>query len=281
MTNDLTAHSENCPSCGQAFTGKFCAFCGEKKVSHHDFTLPHFIEESVEGFTHFDNTFFRSVKLLLLRPGALTANFAIGRRVRYMKPMQIFIVCNLLYFLVVAGTNIFSVPLQNFLAVKSGLLNFRGYFFNRFGANLDLPHLSALFSEKMANQSKAFVVLFIPFYALAGALLFVDKKRPLGLHLVFATHFFSFLLLFFTLFRFAVELPRHYLMHISDDGFNGFAVAFNFAALVAYFTLAAHRFYRVSWVRSCFSGLLAGFLFVTLLQAYRVFLFYKIVSSMH
>jgi len=217
----------------------------------------------------------------MLRPGALTSNFAIGRRVRYMKPMQIFVICNILYFFLVAGTNIFSVSLQNFLAVKGGFFDLNGYFLKKFGSNANLPYLSALFSEKIASQSKAFIVLFIPVFALACALFFFYKKRPFGLHLVFATHFFSFLMLFFTLFRFLIELPRHYLLHISDESFNTFATAFNFVVLVTYFALAARRFYQAKWVWSWSTGLLAGFLFVIMLQAYRVFLFYNILRTWH
>ena len=274
-------YSENCPSCGKVFTGKFCASCGEKQVSHHDFTNPHFVEESIEGFTHFDNKFFRSIRLLLLSPGALTCNFAMGRRVRYMKPMQIFIICNLLYFLLVPGTNIFSVKLQRFLEVKGGLFDLQGYFYKKFGINPDLSHLSVLFSEKMVSQSKSFIILFIPFFALICALFFLYKKKPFGLHLVFATHFFSFLLLFFTLFRFLVELPNYYLLHIADDSFNSLALMLNFTVLVVYFALATHQFYETKWVWSGLTGVLAGFIFVVLLQGYRIFLFYNIVRTLH
>src|SRR5690242_9057720 len=97
---------EICPSCGHAFAGKFCSACGEKKVAAHDFTLRHFIEESVEGFTHFDNKLLRTLRSLFFKPGSLTASFESGQRVTYMKPVQLFIISNLVFFILSGGLNL-------------------------------------------------------------------------------------------------------------------------------------------------------------------------------
>ncbi|RYF85547.1 MAG: hypothetical protein EOO03_13100 [Chitinophagaceae bacterium] len=51
--------------------GRFCSFCGEKKTDHHDLSLKHLAEESIEGLTHFDNKLFRSLKVLIRKPGLL------------------------------------------------------------------------------------------------------------------------------------------------------------------------------------------------------------------
>ncbi|RYY97512.1 MAG: DUF3667 domain-containing protein [Chitinophagaceae bacterium] len=270
----------HCPSCGAPFAGTFCAACGEKKSSAHEFTAGHFIEESIEGFTHFDNKFLRTLKLLLFRPGALTVHFAGGRKVPYMKPMQLFIVSNLLFFLLVGGANVFAHRLGNYLNVRGGIFNTRAAFFRKFSA-ADLPRVTELFNEKMTGQSKAFIFLFIPFYALACALLFLRRKKPLGLHLSFAAHFFSFLLLYFTLFHFLFVLPDRYLFHMPSERFEQLAIYLNLLVLVGYFTLAARRFYRSGWIFSVFSGLFAGVFFIILLQAYRLFLFHNILRTLH
>jgi hypothetical protein len=261
-------------------TDKYCGRCGEKQVTDHDFTLSHFVEETIEGITHFDNKFIRTIRLLLFSPGVLGKKFQSGERVRYMKPMQLFIVCNLLYFILVAGNNIFTVSLDRYLALKGGLFDLQGLFFKKFD-NADVPRLTLLFTEKMISQSKAFIILFIPFYAIASFLFFIKKKKPFGLHLVFATHFFCFLLLFFTLFRFIIEIPNNYLFHIPAESFDTFAATFNFIALIVYFAIAAKNFYQTKWFWSWFTGIMAAVLFVFLLQAYRLFLFYKIIHSMH
>ncbi|HVG11866.1 MAG TPA: DUF3667 domain-containing protein [Flavisolibacter sp.] len=277
------AHEEvfSCPTCREPFFGKYCAACGEKQVTHHDFTLPHFIEESIEGITHFDNKFFRSIRDMIASPGLLTRNFEEGRKVKFMKPVQLFIVCNVLFFLLVGESNIFAVHLDSYLGPSRGaFFDTGGYFIKKFGSDANLPQLTAIFQEKMANQSKSFIILFIPIFALWCALCFFRSKKPLGLHLVFATHFFSFLLFFFTLFHLLLELPNDWLFHIPAPSFNLFATLFNFGALVVYFTLAVHRFYKVRWLWAVFTGLSAGVLFIFLLQAYRVFLFYNIMRTL-
>ena len=270
-----------CPTCGKIFTGKFCAACGEKQSSVHDFSVGHFVEESVEGFTHFDNKFIRTIRQLLFKPGMLTLNFEQGRKIPFMKPMQLFIICNLLFFLLVGGANIFAVQLSNYLATDGGhVFKTRSYFFEKFGTNADIKYLSEIFREKMISQSKMFIVLFIPFFSLTCILLFLRRRKPFGLHLAFATHFFSFLLLFFTLFHLLIELPNDKIFHFSSTAFNQFATILNFSVLVIYFTLAARRFYKVRWIWSGLTGLAAGIIFIILLQAYRLFLFYNILRTL-
>ena len=80
-----------------------------------------------------------------------------------MKPMQMFIVCNLLYFILVAGTNIFTVSLDRYLAMKGGVFDLQGMFVRKFGTDANVKSLSELYTEKMVSQSKAFIILFIPF----------------------------------------------------------------------------------------------------------------------
>ncbi|RYG20574.1 MAG: DUF3667 domain-containing protein [Chitinophagaceae bacterium] len=90
----------NCISCGNLITANYCSTCGEKRLKAHDFELKHFIEETFEGFTHFDNKFFKSVWLLISKPGLLSVDFCKGKRVHYMRPFALFFVCNILFFFV-------------------------------------------------------------------------------------------------------------------------------------------------------------------------------------
>ncbi|MDB5253829.1 MAG: hypothetical protein JWP27_2998 [Flaviaesturariibacter sp.] len=265
-----------CPSCHAPFAGAFCSVCGEKQRSAHDLTLGHFIEESVEGFTHFDNKFIRSFKTLFTRPGLMTTHFEEGVRVPYMKPVQLFFVSNLLFFVLSGGMNVFAISLKNY----TGYTKIAALLQQRFTKE-QLATVQVAFNEKVLAQSKAFIFLFIPFIALACALLFYRKRKPFTLHLVFAAHYFTFVLLEFTLFYLLVETPSNLFFHFSEDVFEIIAVATNLSALSVYFILAARRYYKAKWIWSIIAGLLIGALFMQLLIGYRLFLFYKIFYSLH
>src|SRR5205814_5534374 len=95
----MSTSSFDCPSCGSAMPGRFCASCGEKRVGPDDLSLKHFAEHTVEAFTHIDGKVFNTLRTLLFAPGQLTADYLRGRRKPYLAPIPLFLACNLVFFL--------------------------------------------------------------------------------------------------------------------------------------------------------------------------------------
>lgn len=271
-----------CPSCDNPFAGKFCASCGEKQLSHHEFSVKHFIAESIESLTHFDGKFWKTLKALFLKPGMLTLNFEAGKRVLYMRPFQLFIVANLLFFIIVRGTNLFASSLSNYY--NSSLYSWFGTkdaVSRKATTEEGFIALASLFNERIITQSKSFIFLFIPLLALACWLLFFRKRKPFTLHLVFATHFFAFILLYFLAFVFLIETPVHYLLHATESRvYDAFLGIFSICVFATYQVLAARRFYKSSWSWSIISGIVISFVFFASLVAYRLLLFYKIIYTL-
>ena len=271
-----------CPSCSAVIAGRFCSTCGEKKLTPRDFTIKHFLEESIEGLTHFDGKFLRSVKTLFIKPGLLTRYFEEGKRVPYMKPLQFFIVCNLIFFLFVSRSNVFSISLGSYYSYGN---------YTTFGTkkaidkkvtnNTEFKQAATIFNEKMNSQSKAFIILFIPFLGLYFSLLFFKRKKYFTLHLVFAAHFFSFLLILFTLFHYILELPFQFFIKNDSENFDNYATIFNITIFIVYFILAAKRYYKSHITRIILSAILLAVFFMFLLTAYRLFLFFKIIPAIH
>src|SRR3954467_7770178 len=87
-----------CPSCGGETRGRFCGMCGEKEVTQHDYSLLHYLKELATAVTSLETNLFRSIWLLLSKPGLLSREYFDGRRVRYMKPLQLFVLLNVVYY---------------------------------------------------------------------------------------------------------------------------------------------------------------------------------------
>src|SRR5688572_15720328 len=104
---------ERCPSCGGVITLEFCDVCGEKRPSLRAYTVAEFIHETFEVFTNVERSFLRTVWTLLRRPGELTAAYMRGERVRYLRPFQLFLLLNLIFFFIAgSAVTMFSTPLE-------------------------------------------------------------------------------------------------------------------------------------------------------------------------
>jgi hypothetical protein len=96
------AHSSGtflCNTCGSVSKGSICFNCGEKKFSPQQLSLKSFLTQSIDVFTHFENKVIRSAWLNIRKPGLITYKNLAGIRVPYAKPLQLFIIINIVFFL--------------------------------------------------------------------------------------------------------------------------------------------------------------------------------------
>ena len=98
-----------CPTCGAAVNGRFCAACGEQRVTERDYSVAHYIGHVFESLTSFDIRSLRALWTLMARPGRLTRDYLDGRRRIYLGPVQLFVLVNVVFAL--AGANTFRTPL--------------------------------------------------------------------------------------------------------------------------------------------------------------------------
>src|SRR5688572_17812376 len=78
-----------CADCGTETVGRFCHNCGN--ASHVHRTLLHLGEELLHGVMHFDSRAWRTLPLLVFRPGQLTREWCLGKRTRYVSPLAMFL----------------------------------------------------------------------------------------------------------------------------------------------------------------------------------------------
>ena len=77
-----------CANCGTALTGRYCAQCGQPAHVHR--SLLHMFEELLHGIFHFETKAWRTLPLLMFRPGRLTREYIDGKRARYVGPLPLF-----------------------------------------------------------------------------------------------------------------------------------------------------------------------------------------------
>ena len=87
-----------CLNCRAALTGPWCANCGQKHEPEIH-TFAHFAGEAFENITHADSRVWRTVWVLVSKPGCLTREFFSGRRGRYLPPVRLYLVVSLVFFL--------------------------------------------------------------------------------------------------------------------------------------------------------------------------------------
>ena len=88
-----------CKTCDNNFSGKSCNICGEKVIEPSDKSFYRFLGSILNEFTFLDNKFLYTLRLMLLKTGFVTRQYIEGTRIKFVKPLSMFFVVNLIYFL--------------------------------------------------------------------------------------------------------------------------------------------------------------------------------------
>lgn len=94
------AHGAACANCATPIVGSFCHACGQRSHVHR--SLAHLGEEVLHGILHFDAKAWRTLPLLIARPGELTRRYIDGQRTRFVSPLALFLF--LIFFLFFIGS---------------------------------------------------------------------------------------------------------------------------------------------------------------------------------
>jgi len=93
-----------CRNCGtppppQTPPPRYCAQCGQETALHPP-SFGEFVHEFVGHYVALEGALWRSLGLLLARPGRLTREYLAGRRRRYVLPLRLYLSASFLFFLV-------------------------------------------------------------------------------------------------------------------------------------------------------------------------------------
>ncbi|WP_420141234.1 DUF3667 domain-containing protein [Sphingomonas sp.] len=95
------ADAEPCANCGTIRVGPYCQTCGQSGHVHRD--LHTLLHDLAHGVFHFEGKIWRTLPLLVRRPGELTRRYIEGERVKFVSPMALFLFTVFLMFAVVSN----------------------------------------------------------------------------------------------------------------------------------------------------------------------------------
>lgn len=96
------SHETHCLNCGAALAGPFCNQCGQHAHVHR--TLGAFFHDFLHGVLHFEGKIWRTLPLLVWKPGDLTRRYIDGQRASYVSPIALFLFTVFLTFAVISLT---------------------------------------------------------------------------------------------------------------------------------------------------------------------------------
>jgi hypothetical protein len=262
--------SAQCVSCGSELAGEYCHACGER-VRREPPTLLRFIGELVGEALDADGRIIKTARTLAFRPGRLTVEYLGGRRKPYLGPAAIFVVMNVLFFFVqpIANVNTFHATLQS----QTNWYPYSAWAGQRVQERLAETGASredyrAEFDVASERYARTLIFLQVPLFALGMALLQVRRRRYFVEHLVYATHFFAFIL-FFNVIA-SIGLWAYWALGLG----NSFNLELPFILLIIGYSIFALRdVYGDSWISAIIKGVLILILSGVVVHFFRFILF--------
>lgn len=204
---------ERCVSCDAPLSGPYCARCGERVLEPDALTLRHFLVHTVANeLLNVDGTLWRTLRLLFVRPGRLSLEYAAGRRRPYVNPFRLLLLAIVAYALItssglvafwsIGGMTVSMAPaaIRRNISVETTIeqVDRYGLLRQQFAAKKERLTSDAArerFHDRLAAfaQPASFANVFL--LAVTLHLGFRRRRRRFLEHVAFSMHIVSFVLL--------------------------------------------------------------------------------------
>lgn len=218
--------------------------------------------------TFADSKIFKSLWLVISNPGFLSKEIAEGRTVKYQRPLSLFFVLNLIYFLFPL-IQLFSASFKTQLNTSYGTIARQMVAERAVALNLSAQSLEILYNQKSNGLAKLLVIVFAILASLPLNLFYYKRNRFFTDHVGLMVELACFNLFINAI---VVTLAAKFLGlgHYLDD--NILLIVFGITNL--YFLLrASYTFYVERGVLLVFKSLVMIAVLKLALEAYRFILF--------
>jgi hypothetical protein len=199
-SNSAPPQSPSCLNCGAPLGGHFCASCGQRHETHPP-TVGHLLGEVAETLTHADSRLWRTIRLLISKPGLLTVEFLAGRRERYLPPIRLYFILSFFFFLLLAFESEKNVTRENSefsgAVEKCQQLTYRGPFPEKIEPRLrdacvrtvqDLQQGGERLSHSFLQGLPKAMFILLPLFAALMSLFYWRPRRLYAEYLLFLVH---------------------------------------------------------------------------------------------
>jgi hypothetical protein len=284
-SDELTQASvERCANCDAVLTGEYCSACGERRLSDADLRTVPFLLQQLREFTNIDSRLTASFVALMRRPGLLTREYMAGRRRAYIAPFQLFLIINLVYFILSTiglGSRALSTTLDSQMHSQRWSPIVRTMVASKLrDDHVDLETYRTRFNRNTTTQAQSLVLLMIPLLAGVLALVYARSGQPSLTHLVFSLHLYPFFLLLFVGLGIGVRLVAvvvgmNRLEH-STLNFDQLSGLFLSLAIAFYVFTALRRAYGDRPLTAALRSCVVLLAVIVVLNLYRMILFFTV-----
>lgn len=269
---------KTCLNCHHVVENRFCPNCGQenketKESFHYLFT------HTIEDLVHYDSGFWKTIKYLLFYPGRLSREYIAGRRKMFVQPVKLYIFISFItFFLLSIFTSMnqhseapvavvdqekasiekenirFSTEKKNTIQIDttnidSNLGELKGSFGEWLNERARFVALHAKdkdfvkqFYKNLFNTIPKALFLYMPLFAFV-LWLFHDKKKWYYFESgIFTIHYFSMILLSFTINQVLTEILYWLFGESEVDTLTGF-MAFGLMVWWLFYFFRSHRLF--------------------------------------
>ncbi|MBF6642298.1 DUF3667 domain-containing protein [Flavobacterium sp. J49] len=101
MSNNPLRKDKTCLNCRHVVENRFCPNCGQENTDTRKTFVQLFIH-FFEDLTHYENSFWKTIRNLIFKPSALTKEYLSGKRMSYLAPIRLYIFISFVTFFLIS-----------------------------------------------------------------------------------------------------------------------------------------------------------------------------------
>lgn len=192
--------SNPCPNCGTNVQLEYCPECGQRHLDR-DQSLRELLREASRQLLQRDGVYRATLRVLVASPGVLTREYLAGRRVRYLSPLRLALLCGAVYAAAAAivpgptrpdsprSLPASAAPLPLLAGEPSARRAVPAPAVQPPARRFEAAPMVGRARSTLATPAASLVLLgLVPFLAALLGVVYRDRHRPYPQHLAYALH---------------------------------------------------------------------------------------------